>query len=197
MDKKCCVNIAIIIAILLAISIGLIAGAFESVSILRFGILFDSAKVQLINKDNYLYLSGRYHAGLGNNFIELPSKRVTLVFSNDATIKKSSDYSESSITTRTIEGIPLDTTVSCQIRLVDDKVLSIVDQARKDFNKKFVNTVRLLNLFDTKSYKPILATVMKSTILDVLSTYKLNQVFNERSISLFISTFIRYYRDTR
>lgn len=188
--KSLCVKIAIVSAILLAIIIGLIAGAFESVSVLRFGILYDSAKVQLVNKENYLYLSGRYHAGLGNNFIELPSKRVTLVFSNDQTIKKSSDYSEESITTRTIEGIPLDTTVSCQIRLVDDKILANDDQNRKDFNKKFINTVRLLNLYDKESYKPILATIMKSTILDVLSTYKLNQVFNERYIFKNINFFM-------
>lgn len=179
MKKDTAKCIAILIAIVLAIIIGLLVGSFEAVSILNFGILIDSAKISIINSDNYLYLSGRYFAGLGNNFIELPSKRITLVLSNDQTIKDSSNFSNDSITTRTIEGIPLTTTVSCQIRIINDKFLA--DDAKKvEYNKNFERTLRLLNLYEGNTYGLILLTILKSTLLDIISTYKLTQIYSER-----------------
>ena len=181
MKKETCKTIFTLVAVILAIIIGLIAGAFEVVPLLNYGILIDTAKVTMTNQENYLYLSGRYHAGLGNNFRKLPSKRVTLALSDDATIQKASDYSENSIVTRTIEGIPLRTTVSSQIRLVNANILESDDQAKKkEYNLSYINTLRKLNLFSSDAYQPILTTIMKSTLLDVISTYKLNEVYSNR-----------------
>lgn len=181
-DKKQCITtIVIVVGILLAITIGLIVGAFESVEILKFGILVDSAKISVINDDSYLYLSGRYHAGLGNNFYTLPAKRVTLVLSDDTSVQASADYYENSITTRTKEGIPLTTTVSSQIRLIDIKILSEGSVAEKqEYNKKFRRTLRLLNLFDPNTYKPILMAILKSTLLDTLATFNLADIYVKR-----------------
>ena len=181
-DRKKCVTISLIVAgVIIAISIGLIAGSIETIKILRFGILVDNAKISIIDEENYLYLSGRYHAGLGNNFYELPAKRVTLVLSQDTNVQKSADYYEPSITTRTIEGIPLTTTVSCQIRLVDEDILTNGTDAQKiEYNKKFKRTLRLLNLFDSDTYKPILMAILKSTLLDTLAKFNLNKIYVER-----------------
>jgi hypothetical protein len=182
MDKKKCITLTVIIVgIIVAISIGLIAGSFESVKILNFGILVDNAKISIINEDNYLYLSGRYHAGLGNDFYQLPAKRVTIVLSDDSTVQNSADYYENAITTRTVEGIPLTTTVSCQIRLIDEKILSEgTEQEKADYNKKFKRTLRLLNLFNGETYKPILMAILKSTLLDTLAKFKLNEIYVKR-----------------
>jgi hypothetical protein len=181
MEKKHVFTIVIIVGILLAIIIGLIVGAFESIQVLNFGILVDSAKISIVNEEDYLYLSGRYHAGLGNNFYTLPAKRVTLVLSDDTTVQASADYYESAITTRTVEGIPLTTTVSCQVRLVDEKTLSGTDDAAKiAYNKKFKRTLRLLNLFDSNTYKPILLAILKSTLLDTIAKFKLNEIYVKR-----------------
>lgn len=181
-DKKKSITITVIIVgICLAVTIGLLVGAFESVEVLNFGILVDSAKISVINDDDYLYLSGRYHAGLGNNFYTLPAKRVTLVLSDDSSVQVSADYFEKSITTRTQEGIPLTTTVSCQIRLIDITVLNgDSEEKKKEYNKTFKRTLRLLNLFDPDTYKPILMAILKSTLLDTLATFKLNQIYVER-----------------
>ena len=182
MEKKKCVTIIlIIVGIVIAISIGLIVGSIETVNILRFGILVDNAKISIIDEENYLYLSGRYHAGLGNDFYNLPAKRVTLVLSEDVNVQKSADYYENAITTRTIEGIPLTTSVSCQIRLIDEKILSEGSETeKKDYNKKFKRTLRLLNLFDSDTYKPILMAILKSTLLDTLAKFKLNEIYLKR-----------------
>lgn len=181
MGKEKCKCITYIVFASLAIIIGLIAGSFEVVPLLHYGILIDSAKITLKDKENYLYLSGRYHAGLGNDFTKLPSKRITLALSDDDTIKKSSEYSEDSIITRTIEGIPLRTTVSCQIKLLNTEIIESENEtAKKEYNVLYLNTIRKLNLFDDNNYKKILATIMKSTLLDVISTYKLNEVYSKR-----------------
>jgi hypothetical protein len=181
--KSTVITLIICAAILLAIIIGLIAGAFEVVEVLKFGILIDAAKINITNEENYLYLSGRYHAGLGNNFKKLPSKRITLALADNYSITKSADYSEGSITTRTIEGISLTTTVTCQVRLIDvEKIESEDESVKKEYNKTFLKTVVKLNLFDSSTYKPILATIMKSTLLDVISTYKLTDVYSKRYV---------------
>lgn len=181
-NKNCVVGTVIIVAIVLAISIGLLVGAFEAIELLHFGILVDSAKISIVDSENYLYLSGRYHAGLGNNFYQLPAKRVTLVLSDDETVQRSADYSESAITTRTVEGIPLTTTVSCQVRLVNEDVLSGTDEAaKKEYNKKFQRTMRLLNFYNDYTYKPILLAILKSTLLDTLAKFKLNEIYVRRS----------------
>ena len=179
--------IVIAVAVFLAIIIGLIAGSFESVAVLKFGMLIDSAKIQIINTESYLYLSGRYAAGLGNNFVELPSKRITLALSDDETLKRASDYSESAITARTNEGIPLICTISCQIRLIDDKSINNKSETvKKAYNKTFLKTLRLLNFYDGGAvYKAILLTILKSTLLDVLSTYQLNDVYSRRLVMVF------------
>ena len=179
--KKCITTTVIVVGICLAITIGLIVGAFESVEVLKFGILVDSAKISVVNDDDYLYVSGRYHAGLGNNFYTLPAKRVTLVLSDDSSVQQSADYYEQSITTRTQEGIPLTTTVSCQIRLIDIDILNgDSEEKKKEYNVKFKRTLRLLNLFDSHTYKPILMAILKSTLLDTLATFKLNQIYVDR-----------------
>lgn len=173
----------IIILILIILFIALLSASIKTIGFLEFAILFDQATKNVYDDDNYLKLNGRHAIGVGNKFIKLPARRITLMLSNNDASREYVDFSEKELFARTKDGVSVSIQISAQLKLIDVDELDNDDNSDEEIkaiNTKFLKTIRQFNLYDSENYLAILLAILKSKTLDAMSTFRGNEIYRER-----------------
>lgn len=153
------------------IGISLQAANWRTVQPLYWGVVYNMGSVRL--NDNKLYGPGRYCVGPGSDFFTWPSTDETILF-NDASANATqvfplgNSFVQPEITARSKDGlrITMDVMVNYQ--------LGVSDATRAS------DLVIIYNAFKDNYKRPI-AFMAESAILEVISTYNVNQIFTKRA----------------
>jgi hypothetical protein len=157
------------------------ASSFDVVPVTQYGILYSSASHQVDSETDYLYLPGRYYVSPGKRFILIPARRINLFISSEASELVDADYGGQAMLARTSDGLQISVNIFCQLRLIDEKGLSN-PTTRSQVHKTFLKTMQDLDIYNNnKGYLSVVATVLETTALDVISTFPSAQIYLKRS----------------
>ena len=123
----------IITAIALCTILPIIAVSFESVGYNEYAL-----KQHVLTKkiEDKVYEEGFYTTGPFYTFIKFPSTWTTIEFS------EANDSSDSSIHTRTEDGLDLEVEISFQYRLVKGEILELYEEYGTDYEAYIINIAR-------------------------------------------------------